>query len=518
MLDMLCDVNGTEHDLGPLTQRVRDQIRSPASLRVFDVLVKSANGATSCAVAEKAKVAHLGPAVHGIILAAKRAGVDPKRVYTSRGGKNATVMKSSLAGEATGTPARRRAASGAPLGLTSMEDAVLRELADDPLSAAILAGRARIGHADTRLALDGLVEKGFASLRGGGFTLASSATKARMRQGDVSGDRFVVLHGDAEERLGSIPDRTVDAFVMSPPYYKERDYGASGQIGWEATPDEFAGRLVGMLAECGRALAPHGLVFLNFDDRVNDGKQSCIDSKIMARLAETGLEKHREIIWRKTNPTPNGTDNALAHSYEKIFVFKKKGGRHYWDALTSRQDRKAGDGKKRLDDVWEIGVATSGHAKGSHYAAFPVELVRRCLEIGVSEKGQCPKCGAPWTRILKRGVSTWRAVGATHARSMAAAKKNGKADYNGARDERGVEPRKVMADMRHLRWEPSCGHRNAKPIRPLVVDPFVGSGTTGAVAMERSCDFLGIDINKDYVAKAAAVIRAARILAKRSEK
>lgn len=47
-----------------------------------------------------------------------------------------------------------------------------------------------------------------------------------------------ILVGDAVKKLKGLPDRSVNCCVTSPPYYKLRDYGIPGQIGWEKTPEE----------------------------------------------------------------------------------------------------------------------------------------------------------------------------------------------------------------------------------------------------------------------------------------
>lgn len=396
----------------------------------------------------------------------------------------------------------------APAGLTTYEAFVLDKLSNTPVPVEVLASRAGLTRGEARLAIEGLVRRGIALLRAGsGYALATSTSLGTRRHGDVIEDNFAVLVGDSEERLGVLPDSSVDAMVLSSPYWKERDYNAPGQLGWEATPEEFVARLTKILAQCARVISPYGLIFFNFDDHVDRGKQSCIDAMLMTKLRFAGLEKFREIIWSKTSRMPNGTDNAPAHAYEKIFVLKKAGGSHYWDTLLARQEAKSG-GMKRLDDVWTFPVASSGHARGKHFAAFPVELVERCLEIAVSEKGYCQKCGAPWVRKLERGVSTWRQNGTTRSRTREAKNRSGKADFNAALLENGKTADMKMADMRHAGWRPSCHHKGT-PRRPLIADPFLGSGTTGIVAVKHGYDFFGIDINPDYVSAAAELIRKA---------
>lgn len=399
--------------------------------------------------------------------------------------------------------------------MTTYETIVLAQLSNTPAPVEAIASRARLTRGDARLGLNGLVRRGLATLRAGsGYALASSKAKGSRRRGDVIAERFALLVGDAEERLGVLGAKTVDTIIMSSPYWKERDYGVPGQLGWEPTVDEFVDRLIRVLTACCRILSDYGLIFFNFDDHVDRGRQACIDAWLVTRLEQAGLEKFREIIWYKKAMVPNGTDNAPSHAYEKIFVFKKRRAKHHWDAFAARQEAKGG-GMKRLSDVWEIAPASNSHSTGKHFAAFPAELVRRCLDVSTSARGYCKKCGAPWVRKLERGKSTWSETGSTTTRARARRHREGKAHANHALDASGKTVSMKMAPMRHVGWRPTCHHKGP-PRRPLVADPFLGSGTTGIVSMQRSCDFFGVDINGDYVAKAAKVIRRAEVEARLS--
>jgi len=422
---------------------------------------------------------------------------------------SATYTVSTEIGETTSSSSRT-----APF-VSYKESQVLRALKSSPLTIEDLAARSLTNQPMTRILVKRLVEKGFARVFGDGrYALVATGEKTRAvtvsteRLGDVNlgigKAKISLLVGDAEDRLRALADESVDVIVTSPPYYKERNYWSRGQTGWEPTPDAFVARIVDILAQCSRVLTRHGLMFLDFDDQVVDGKLACIDAKIAVRLDEAGFEKHREIIWRKINPAPSGTDNALAHSYEKIFVLRPKGGAHYWDFYASRQDAKTG-GMKRLDDVWEIAVASSHPLKGAHNALFPVELVRRCLDVATSEGGYCPRCHAPWTRIIERGETTWKKAGASNPRSRLHAIRRGKADFIDVIDVNGKSVKKKMADMKHVGWEPSCSH-GKRPVKAMILDPFVGGGTTGLVAAERGCGFTGIDINRGNVAFAAEAL------------
>jgi DNA modification methylase len=79
-----------------------------------------------------------------------------------------------------------------------------------------------------------------------------------------------VITGDCREVLKSLPDASVQCCVTSPPYYGLRDYGVSGQIGLEQSPDEFVAQLVAVFREVRRVLRDDGTLWLNLGDSYNN--------------------------------------------------------------------------------------------------------------------------------------------------------------------------------------------------------------------------------------------------------
>lgn len=87
---------------------------------------------------------------------------------------------------------------------------------------------------------------------------------------------FRVIVGDCREALRSLPDESVNCVVTSPPYFNQRDYGVAGQSGHEETPELFVAALVEVFAEVRRALCEDGTVWLNLGDSVYSGNgQPC---------------------------------------------------------------------------------------------------------------------------------------------------------------------------------------------------------------------------------------------------
>ncbi|WP_295378895.1 DNA-methyltransferase [uncultured Stenotrophomonas sp.] len=86
-------------------------------------------------------------------------------------------------------------------------------------------------------------------------------------------DSWKIYCGDAREVIkDSMPDESVDCIITSPPYYSQRDYQVDGQIGLESTIDEYVGKLVGVFREARRSLKSDGLLFLNIGDTYYSAK------------------------------------------------------------------------------------------------------------------------------------------------------------------------------------------------------------------------------------------------------
>ena len=114
-----------------------------------------------------------------------------------------------------------------------------------------------------------------------------------------------ILLGDAAEQLRTLDADSVHCCVTSPPYFGRRDYGVSGQIGQEATPEEYVSRLAEVFREVRRVLRPDGTLWLNIGDSYRNKNLIGIPWMLAFALRADGWYLRQDIIWYKPNAMPN---------------------------------------------------------------------------------------------------------------------------------------------------------------------------------------------------------------------
>lgn len=144
--------------------------------------------------------------------------------------------------------------------------------------------------------------------------------------------RNAILPGDARTVLASLLPESVDCVVTSPPYFRLRDYGAAGQLGQEATVEEWVANLRAVMRGVGRVLKPHGSVWLNVADGYSRHPGTGVPPKGMLlaperlalALAADGWLVRNKVVWAKPNPLPQSAVDRLSPTYEVVFLLTKQ--------------------------------------------------------------------------------------------------------------------------------------------------------------------------------------------------
>ena len=327
----------------------------------------------------------------------------------------------------------------------------------------------------------------------------------------------------ADARDIPLSDNSVDLVVTSPPYWLKRDYGLEGQIGQEATADEYVASLISCMKEWRRLLPEWGSVFLNIGDTYHNGTLSAIPSRLEVAAISDGWTLRNRIIWAKDAGMPDPAKDRLKNRHEHILHFTVKRRGYYYDKFGYAE--KFGGGTNAAD-VWKIALRRD---IGGHLAPYPEELVDRALTLACPY-AVCTECGEPRRRIVKRtsnldptrpqarrameiaqeGGLTPEHIAAIQATGISDAGKAMKTQNGTGRNTESVKQlaaeaktvlggyfREFTFAKRVTAGWTACECRG--PFRPgIVLDPFVGTGTTlrAATAVGRSA--IGVDLCLDY--------------------
>jgi DNA modification methylase len=292
-----------------------------------------------------------------------------------------------------------------------------------------------------------------------------------------------IIHGDAREVLRALPAQSVDMIITSPPYWALRDYGVEGQIGSEHQFGDYIAALVGVFAEAQRVLKDRGSCWVNLGDTygtgsgagLREGKQATnrgtqlnlgwqekgkagvpgleksllqIPSRFAIEMTNRGWILRNEIIWRKPNCMPSSAKDRFTVDFEKLFFIVKKPRYYFRQQLEPLSPNSDVAYRARLRQ------GRAYHSKQPYRLNFPASFNnlhgrnRRCV----------------WS------IPTQPFSGAHFA----------------------VYP----AALIETPIQAAC------PEGGVVLDPFLGSGTTALVALKHGRRFIGIDLNAEYVALA----------------
>lgn len=250
-----------------------------------------------------------------------------------------------------------------------------------------------------------------------------------------------LILGRCEEVMETIPDKSIDLILTSPPYWAKRIYESQEKdenpIGAEPTPIEYVNRMADLFTNMSRVLKDEGNLFVNIgdtyfgsgagasskyatDESLKDKRKEkylpthalqpkikndhklyqpkqllMIPARFAIAMQERGWILREDIIWRKTNPVPSGVRDRCNTTYEHIFHFVKQR-KYYFDIKGIKVMGKNGK-MKNMGDVWDI--PTQALQGTEHTASFPEELARRII------KSACPEGGRVFEPFLGTGTT-----------------------------------------------------------------------------------------------------------------
>ena len=314
-----------------------------------------------------------------------------------------------------------------------------------------------------------------------------------------------LMHGDCLELLKTMESESIQTCITSPPYWGLRDYGNDNQIGLEKTPEAYVEKMVSVFQEIKRVLKEDGTVWLNLGDSYmssggasrhhgyTDPKYSNgrkiehfepqayphdiikpkdivgIPWRVALALQSDGWYLRQDIIWAKGNPMPESVKDRCTKSHEYLFLLTKNK-KYYFD----------------YEAIKETSVD------------YEASYKRYESGFGGKKNQSLKESGYGQTKVI------------------------GRRKFDGKRNKRSVwnvntQPCKEahFAVMPQKLVKPCvlAGSRKGDKI----LDPFAGAGTVGMVASRHERDFIGIELNAEYIEIAEKRIASAEQAPKQME-
>lgn len=339
-----------------------------------------------------------------------------------------------------------------------------------------------------------------------------------------------IINSDCLDALRTMPDESVNCCVTSPPYYGLRDYGHAGQIGLEQTPDEFIQKLVDVFDEVRRVLRKDGTLWVNMGDSYagsnavfgdtktkNKGNESsrikkdrsarsvrahmpitsdipvdnttnnCSGSVVFRKpkdligipwmlafaLRKSGWYLRQDIIWHKPNPMPESVTDRCTKSHEYIFLLSKSA-KYWYDAYAIKTPIADASVQRLLQDV----ESQNGSGRVPGKTNGNMKAVKAYAHRGEGDKkltGHSGNYDANGNLIgdgMANKKSVWTVTTKPYSEAHFA-----------------TYPEDLIVDC----IKAGC------PEGGIVLDPFMGAGTTALVARKLNRNYIGIELNPEYI-------------------
>ena len=308
--------------------------------------------------------------------------------------------------------------------------------------------------------------------------------------------------GDSLEVLRKLPSSCIDLVITSPPYFQQRNYGNIG-IGNEKTVDEYVRNLMQIFNECVRVTKNTVSIVFNIGDKYIDGNLLLVPYRFAIEVQkEKKVKLINELTWVKVNPTPKQDTKKLVSSKEPFFLFAKSNNYYFnKEAFLDYKDKYLnGNGKKAGNDV---GKKYFELIEKSNLSKEEKELARKELsEIIIEAKNGTiesfrmkirdmhalpygGQAGGRLTQIVKKGFTLIKIYGNSLRRDIIECT----VETIKGNTHPAIYPEFVIQEIMRLLSKEN----------DIVLDPFIGSGTTAVVAKRLKRNYIGIEIFDEYV-------------------
>lgn len=338
-----------------------------------------------------------------------------------------------------------------------------------------------------------------------------------------------IIQGDSLEVLKKFPDNFIHSVITSPPYYQQRDYNVDGQLGQEKTIEDYVNNLCNIFDEVKRTLRDDGTIFINIGDKYDqNGNLLNAPHRLAIELQNRGWILRNTIIWNKLGGLPESVKNRFSNTFEYIFMFTKQ--RNYffeqvfepYKSATLKRFQYGNNVKpespyahfqcenmgqrlgfnnqgRNKTNVWEL---PTSNFKGGHFAVMPLELIRTCLQT--TPEKICKKCGKGLKKQYKEGKDLDEIKKHSGADSKGLYKGQSKKAHNENKVQNASDvKRRVLESMKErifIGYEMcECQKDKNKYDKAIILDPFMGAGSVAISCMQNDRNYIGIELNPEYI-------------------
>jgi site-specific DNA-methyltransferase (adenine-specific) len=306
-----------------------------------------------------------------------------------------------------------------------------------------------------------------------------------------------IVQDDNLTILKLIPDNSINLIITSPPYFKQRDYGSG--IGNEKTVEQYIENLIFVFSECVRILRKDGSIVFNLGDKYLEGSLQLIPHRFAIETVKTfPVKLVNNITWVKLNPTPRQYQKRLVSSTEPFFHFVKSDEYYYNlgeymnnNGTKSKSINGNNIGKKYFELIENSSLTLEQKKMALCELQEVIEEVKsgkiesfRMKIKGIHSEPFGGQDGGRKYQLMKKGFTIIKIKGEPIKRDVIeCAVETIKGSKHPA-----IYPLFIIKELIKLLSMPG----------DIVLDPFIGSGTTAVAAKELGRKYIGIEINKEY--------------------
>lgn len=316
-----------------------------------------------------------------------------------------------------------------------------------------------------------------------------------------------ILQGDVLEKIKEIPGKSIDVVISSPPYWGLRDYSVEGQLGLEPDFNDYLNTMQKIMDEIKHVLKDTGTCWINLGDTYSGsgkgaGTKNCKESwrpnkkpelnetitaksrvgipeRFYINCIDNGWIARNHIVWTKNNSMPSSVKDRFSNKWESVFFFAKQQ-KYYFDLDAVREksqtDTKPFNVRVRDSDTKRFLQGATNNEKQKHNRRGEDVVKNRRLNYNETRQQARKLIGS-------------------HDNPLG----NPKGKNPGDIFQINTKPFK---EAHFATFPPALPEKILKCACPkdgIVLDPFFGSGTVGLVAEQLGLNWIGIELNKEYI-------------------